>query len=54
MYFVWLHGHGTSSCPGSRGAPTECRQGTYAACVSSMRRSTVLPMRAMIRMLTAT
>src|SRR6202012_280044 len=24
MYLVSLHGHGTSFCPGSSGAPTEC------------------------------
>src|ERR1700694_93470 len=31
MYFVWSQGHGTSTCPGSRGAPTECRQRTKSA-----------------------
>ena len=31
MYLVSLHGHATSACPGSSGAPTECRPGTNAA-----------------------
>src|SRR3954454_17403668 len=28
MYLVLLQGHLTSCCPGSKGWPTECRQGT--------------------------
>src|SRR5918993_826813 len=35
MYFVSLHGQGTSVSPGSSGAPTLCRPGTYGASVSS-------------------
>src|SRR5918997_7005946 len=31
MYFVALHGHATSGCPGSRGAPSECRAGTNSS-----------------------
>src|SRR6185369_3044900 len=31
MYLVWLHGHGTSACPGSSGAPIECSAGTKSA-----------------------
>ena len=34
MYLVWLHGHSTSSWPGSSGAPTECRAGTNSASVA--------------------
>src|SRR4051812_7809951 len=48
MYFSSLHGHGTSFCPGSSGAPTECRQGTYLASVPILA-STSAPVRAMIR-----
>ena len=48
MNFSSLHGHGTSSWPGSRGAPTECRQGTYVAS-SPMRSRTAVPILAMIR-----
>src|SRR3954451_21590672 len=47
-----LHGHGTSCWPGSSGAPTECRQGTNSPSPSTSRAP--LPMRVMIRMLTAT
>src|SRR5882757_8932369 len=31
MYLVSLHGHGTSACSGSSGAPTECRHCTKSA-----------------------
>src|SRR3954454_16580899 len=48
MYFSSLHGHGTSFCPASSGAPTECRQGTYLASVPILA-STSAPVRAMIR-----
>src|SRR3954468_8997404 len=48
MYFSSLHGHGTSFCPGSSGAPTECRQGTYSASVPILA-STSAPVRHMIR-----
>ena len=34
MYFVVLHGHGTSASPLSSGAPTECTALTQAAPVS--------------------
>jgi hypothetical protein len=54
MYFTSLHGHGTSSCPGASGMPTECSAGTNQASVSSIFRSTSVPIRAMIRMLITT
>ena len=47
-----LHGHGTSSCPGLSGMPTECRQWTNLPLPSAL--STCSPMRVMIRMLTTT
>src|SRR3954464_12721378 len=53
MYLVWLHGHGTSSWPGSSGAPTECMAGTKSA-DSPMAWRIGLPMRAMTRMETTT
>jgi hypothetical protein len=49
MYFVSLHGHGTSACPGSSGAPTECRQGTKSASSPSFGQHRRLPIRVMIR-----
>ena len=48
MYFVSLHGHGTSAWPGFSGAPIECRQGTKSAS-SPIRSSTSVPIRAMMR-----
>ena len=48
-----LHGQGTSFCPGSSGAPTECRHGTKSPSRRA-RRAPRVPMRVMIRMLTAT
>src|SRR5882757_1818699 len=53
MYLVWSHGHGTSACPGYRGAPTECRHRTKSA---SPPRSchTGAPERVIICMQTAT
>ena len=53
MYFVSLHGHGTSSSPSASGAPTVCRQGTNAPSSPSCS-SAAAPMRVMIRMLVAT
>src|SRR3954468_3171898 len=53
MYLVWLHGHGTSSWPGSSGAPTECMAGTKSA-DSPMAWRMGEPMRAMTRMETTT
>ena len=52
MYFSGLQGHLTSFWPGSSGAPTEWRAGTYLAASpsSSIRRSTLTPQRAMTRM----
>ena len=47
MYLVSLHGQETSFWPGSSGMPTECSAGTKAASVSSILRSTLVPMRAM-------
>src|SRR5262245_65128999 len=47
MYLVWLHGQGTSACPGSSGAPIECSAGTYAA-LSPIASSTAEPMRVMM------
>src|SRR3954454_9321731 len=46
-------GHGTSSCPASSGAPTECRHGTKSPSSPSTS-SAPLPMRVMIRMEAAT
>src|SRR3954469_12101436 len=53
MYLVSLQGHGTSSWPGSSGAPTECIAGTNGRSVPSASR-TLLPMRAITRMETTT
>ena len=53
MYFVELHGQGTSSCPGSSGAPTEWTQGTKKPSSPSSS-STSLPIRVMVRMDRAT
>ncbi len=54
MYFVSAFvGHGTSSWPGSSGAPTECTQGTNSPSSPSTS-SAPWPMRVMIRMETAT
>ena len=50
MYLVSLHGQATSCWPGASGAPTECRAGTKSASSSSIRRSTLVPIRAMTRM----
>src|SRR5690348_14024125 len=36
MYFVSLHGQGTSSCPDSSGAPTECRPDTNGCSAPSL------------------
>src|SRR5262245_64093946 len=49
MYFVSLHGHGTSGWPGSSGAPIECSAGTNAAS-SPIAASTFAPILVMIRM----
>ena len=49
MYFVSLQGQETSAWPSTSGMPTECRAGTKVASTSSMRRSTLLPMRAITR-----
>ena len=54
MYLVSLHGQATSSWPGSSGMPTECSAGTKSASSSSIRRSTLVPMRAMMRIETTT
>src|SRR5919205_618082 len=53
MYLVWLHGHGTSACPGSSGAPRECMAGTNGRSepIASRMRE---PMRAMTRIETTT
>ena len=48
MYFVSLHGHGTSAWPGSSGAPTECSAGTHSASSASRRSYTSAPMRVMM------
>jgi hypothetical protein len=53
MYlFSALQGHGTSSWPGTRGAPTEWMQGTKLPSPSAS--STRWPMRVMVRMLATT
>src|SRR6478752_7843299 len=55
MYFVSLHGHATSACPGSSGAPTECRHGTNSASpLAVIAESGSAPIRVMIVMLTTT
>ncbi len=53
MYLVELHGHGTSSRPGSSGAPTLCTALTNVPSSPSSS-STALPMRVIVRMETAT
>src|ERR1700710_1489180 len=53
MYLVSLQGQGTSACPGSRGAPTECIAGTNGRSVPRAS-STLLPIRAMTRIETTT
>jgi hypothetical protein len=53
MYLVLLQGQATSFWPGSSGAPTVCRQGTNSPSTPSTS-YTALPMRVMMRMLTAT
>src|SRR5437660_1415034 len=54
MYlFSASHGHGTSVSPSLSGAPTEWRQGTNSP-LSPITSRAPLPMRVMIRMLTAT
>ena len=54
MYLsVLLHGHGTSAWPGSSGMPTECTHGTNSPSAPSTS-SAPLPMRVIVRMLTAT
>ena len=56
MYLVSLHGHATSAWPSASGMPTECRAGTHftSSPISSILRSTSVPMRAMTRMETVT
>src|SRR4051794_3130448 len=53
MYFVSLHGQGTSDCPASSGAPTVCTAGTKNPSVP-ISSSAALPMRVMIFMETTT
>ena len=53
MYLTELHGHGTSACPGSSGAPTEWTALTNDP-VSSISRSAGVPILVMIRIDTAT
>ena len=53
MYFVALHGHGTSAAPGSSGAPTEWTARTNEP-RCSIHRSAGVPIRVMIRIETAT
>src|SRR3954447_18751291 len=53
MYFVSLHGQGTSASPGASGLPSECRAGTNGAS-SPIAASTAVPIRVMIRMLATT
>ena len=54
MYFVVAsHGQGTSAWPGTRGAPTEWRHGTYSP-VARMASRAAAPDRVMICMLTTT
>ncbi|BCJ54045.1 hypothetical protein Asp14428_55200 [Actinoplanes sp. NBRC 14428] len=49
MYLVSLQGQATSSCPGSSGAPTECRAGTKSAS-APIASSTFVPILVMILM----
>src|SRR5205085_4956085 len=53
MYFVSLHGHGTSDSPGPSGLPTECTAGTKNPSVPRAS-SAALPIRVMTRIDTAT
>ena len=53
MYFVSLHGHGTSVSPGASGAPTLCTAGTQLAPRAIMA-SAASPMRVIVPMLTTT
>ena len=53
MYLSSLQGQGTSSSPGSSGAPTECRPLTYSPSEPIFSRAGV-PMRVMIFMETTT
>src|SRR6202040_3922778 len=48
MYFVSLHGQGTSACPASRGAPTECRHLTKNPS-SPILSSAAVPIRVIVR-----
>src|SRR3954453_18891973 len=51
MYLVSLHGHATSSWPGSSGAPSECSAGTKSSPAGpSNNGSTEAPIRVMIFM----
>ena len=53
MYFVALHGHGTSRWPSVNGAPTECTAGTNGVPLSTRSR-TARPTRVITCMLTTT
>jgi hypothetical protein len=53
MYLVALHGQRTSFWPAFSGMPTVCTQGTNSPSLPSTS-YTALPMRVMMRMLTAT
>src|SRR5471030_1062971 len=53
MYLVALHGQATSFWPAASGAPTVCTHGTNSPSVPSTS-YTALPMRVMMRILTAT
>lgn len=53
MYFVELHGHGTSASPASSGAPSVCTARTKKPSEPSSS-STGRPIRVMVRMDTAT
>src|SRR6516225_10596631 len=53
MYFVSLHGHGTSFSPAASGAPTLCTHGTNGPSSPSTS-YTARPMRVMMRMFTTT
>ena len=55
MYFfsIGAQGQGSSCCPSSRGAPTECRQGTNVPSSPSFS-TTLVPTRVMMCMLHTT
>src|SRR5581483_6115118 len=53
MYLVSLQGHGTSTWPGSNGAPTECSAFTKNPSSPILSRA-ALPIRVMVRMETTT